>query len=131
MKNVNKLAVLISLAALLAPALKAKSLEESYLETCRKDVGVPVPVVVVSPAVSSVYAGLTVEIEFTVEATGKTSAFSVKSSPDAEIGETVVDAVKKWQFKPAVAGGVAVATKVVLPVRIVEAPLGGNRFAAN
>lgn len=131
MKNVNKLAVLLSLAALLAPALKAKSLEESYLETCRKDVGVPVPVVVVSPAVPANYAGLTVEIEFTVEATGKTSSFSIKSSPDAELGETVVDAVKKWQFKPAVTGGVAVATKVVLPVRIVEAPLAGARFAAN
>jgi TonB family protein len=131
MKNVNKLAVLLSLAALLAPALKAKSLEETYLETCRKDVGVPVPVVVVSPDVSANYAGLTVEIEFTVEATGKTSAFSIKSSPDAELGETVVDAVKKWQFKPAVTGGVAVATKVLLPIRIVEAPLAGARFAAN
>jgi len=131
MKNVNKLAVLLSLAALLAPALKAKSLEETYLETCSKDVGVPVPVVVVSPDVSAHYAGLTVEIEFTVEATGKTSAFSIKSSPDTELGETVVDAVKKWQFKPAVTGGVAVATKVVLPVRIVEAPLPGARFAAN
>ncbi len=131
MKNVNKLAVLLSLAALLAPVLKAKSLEETYLETCRKDVGVPVPVVVVSPAVPANYAGLTVEIEFTVEATGKTSSFSIKSSPDAELGETVVDAVKKWQFKPAVTGGVAVATKVVLPVRIVEAPLAGARFAAN
>ena len=31
MKNVNKLAVLISLAALLAPALKAKSPEQAYL----------------------------------------------------------------------------------------------------
>ncbi len=131
MKNVNKLAVLLSLAALLVPALKAKSLEETYLETCRKDVGVPVPVVVVSPDVPANYAGLTVEIEFTVEATGKTSAFSIKSSPDAGLGETVVDAVKKWQFKPAVTGGVAVATKVVLPVRIVEAPLAGARFAAN
>jgi TonB family protein len=126
MKNVNKLAVLISLAALLAPALKAKSLEETYLETCRKDVGVPVPVVVVSPDVPDNYAGLTVEIEFIVEASGKTSAFNVKSSPDAELGATIVDAVKKWQFKPAVARGVAVSTKVVLPVRIV-----GTRFAAN
>jgi TonB family protein len=131
MKNVNKLAVLLSLAALLAPALKAKSLEETYLETCRKDVGVPVPVVVVSPDVPANYAGLTVEIAFTVEASGKTSTFSVKSSPDAELGATVVDAVKKWRFKPAVTDGVAVATKVVLPIRIVEAPFAGARFAAN
>ncbi len=129
MKNVNKLAVLISLAALVAPALKADSLEQSYLETCRKDTGVPVPLFVVSPEVSASNAGQKVEIAFTVDATGKTSAFTVRSSPDATLAEAVVAAVKQWRFKPAVSEGVAVATNVVLPVVILESARADHRLA--
>lgn len=131
MKNVNKLAVLISLAALAAPAVKATSSEQAYLETCRKDAGVPVPIAVVTPSVSSAYAGQKVELAFTVDANGTTSGFSVKSSPDAALAENVMDAVKQWKFRPAVNGGVAVATKVVLPVTITESGFAGTRFAAN
>ncbi len=130
MKNVNKLAVLISLAALLAPALKAKSPEQAYLDSCRKDAGVPVPIVVVTPSVSSTHVGQMVEIAFTVNANGTVSEFSVKSSPDAALAENVMDAVKQWKFRPAVSGGVAVATKVVLPVTIAEDRAFGTRFAA-
>jgi TonB family protein len=131
MKNVNKLAVVFSLAALLAPALKAKSPEETYLQTCRKDAGLPVPVAVVSPSVPADYIGLTVEVEFTVDAKGKTSGFKVKSTSDLTLVGAVLDAVKKWEFKPAVSGGVPVTTKVVLPLHIVEGPVVGSRFAAN
>ena len=131
MKNVNKLAVLLGLAALIAPALQAKSPESIYLETCRKDAGVPVPVVVVSPSVPSDYIGVTVEVEFTVDAQGKTSGFKVKSAPDIMLVGAVLDAVKQWEFKPAVSGGVPVSTKVVLPLLIVEGTTLGSRFAAN
>ena len=131
MKNVNKLAVLLGLAALIAPALQAKSPEAIYLETCRKDAGVPVPVVVVSPPVPSDYIGVTVEVEFTVDAQGKTSGFKVKSAPDIMLVGAVLDAVKQWEFKPAVSGGVPVSTKVVLPLLIVEGTTLGSRFASN
>jgi hypothetical protein len=43
-------------------------------------------------------------------------------------GVTVVQAVKKWRFQPAVANGAPVATKVVLPVKIVDPTLAGSRF---
>ncbi len=131
MKNVNKLAVLISLAALVAPALVAKSPEQAYLDSCRKDAGVPVPITVVSPSVSSGYAGQTVEITFTVNVNGTASEFGVKSSPDVALAEAVMDAVKQWKFQPAVSGGVPVATKVVLPIIITEDRVAGDRFAAN
>jgi TonB family protein len=131
MKNVNKLAVLLSLTALLSPALKAKSTEEVYLETCRKDAGVPVPVVVVSPHVPAGFGGQTVPFAFVVDTSGKTSAFVAPSSTDSALVDAVVDALKQWQFKPAVSNGVPVATKVVLPVRIVDDTVLGSRYAAN
>ena len=129
MKAVNKLAVLISLGALLPLAASAKTLEQAYLDASLKSPGVPVPVVVVSPSdVSSKYVGAKVELAFTVDAKGFPTDFSVKSSPDDVIAKVMMDAVSKWRFTPAQKNGTAVATKVVLPVKIAEAD---HRFAAN
>lgn len=130
MKTVNKLAVLFSLGALL-PFASAKTPESAYLETCQKGPGVPMPVAVVTPSVSSEYAGSTVELAFTVDATGNPTDLSVKSSPDATLAAAVVEAVKQWRFTPAHFNGAPVATKVVLPVKIVDEALAGPRYAMN
>ena len=131
MKAVSKLVVLLSLGVLSSIAASASVTEQSYLESCRKEPGVPVPVTVVSPTVGPEYNGSTVEIEFVVEATGKPSQFAVKSAPDMVVADVVTDAVKQWRFKPAELDGKPVAKKVVLPVKIVD-PIGGvDRFAAN
>ncbi|MEO5959022.1 MAG: TonB family protein [Opitutaceae bacterium] len=130
MKAVSKLAVLISLGAL-ASFASAKTDEQAYLETCRKDTGVPVPIAVVSPSVGAEYNGATVQLEFVVEATGKPAALSVKSITDEKLAVAVMDAVKQWRFKPAEADGKPVATKVLLPVKIVDPLVPIGRFAAN
>lgn len=127
MNAVSKLAVLISLGALVPLAVSAKTPEEAYIETSLKAPGVPVPVAVVSPSVSPDYAGAKVDVAFTVDAKGTPTGLKVVSSPDAAIAKAVTDAVKKWRFTPAKKDGVAVATKVVLPIRISS----GERFAAN
>jgi protein TonB len=131
MKEINKLAILLSLGALLPFAASAKTPESAYIENCQKGPGIPVPVAVVTPSVSSDYAGSTVEIEFTVDSAGKPIDLSVKSSPDHTVGVAVVDAVRQWRFTPAHANGVPVATKVVLPVKIVDPAPAGNRYAMN
>ncbi len=120
MKAVNKLAVLFSLAALSSLSAFAKSEEQAYLESCRKDPGVPVPVTVVTPSVGVEYAGTIVQLEFIVDEKGKPTDLSVKSDTDFYLASTVSDAVKQWRFTPAHANGVAVATKVSLPIRIVD-----------
>ena len=120
MKAVNKLAVLLSLAALSASFVSAKTEEQAYLESCRKDPGVPVPLAVVAPSIGHEYAGATVQLEFTVDAVGRPIGFTVKSETDAALAAAVTDAVKQWRFKPAESNGVAVATKVALPIRIVD-----------
>jgi TonB family protein len=128
MKVASKLAILLSLGTFGSFA-SAKSLEQTYLDNCRKDSNVPVPIIVVSPQVDSALVGETVEVEFTVSTAGKPSNVSVLSSKDAALSDAVVTAVKQWQFKPAQKDGAPVATKVILPVRVVDTD--SNRFAAN
>jgi protein TonB len=120
MKTATKLAVLLSLGVLAPFAASAKTPEQAYLETCRKDPGVPVPVTVVTPSVGSQYIGTSVQIEFVVDTTGKPTDLSVNSSVDSALASSVVDAVKQWRFTPALRDGVPVATKVVLPITIID-----------
>ncbi|MEO7598321.1 MAG: energy transducer TonB [Opitutus sp.] len=128
MKAVNKLAVLISLGALLPLAASAKTLEQAYLDASSKAPGMPVPVAVVSPSdVSPRYVGAQVKLSFTVDTKGIPTGLSVVSSPDAALAKVVMDAVAQWRFSPAQKNGAAVATKVVLPVRVSDV----DRFAAN
>jgi protein TonB len=128
MKKVSILVIMLSLAAF-APFASAKSLEQAYLESCRKDPGVPVPVAVVTPSVGSGYAGEVVELEFIVDKTGKPTALNVKSSTDDALAVAVTEAVKQWRFTPAERNGEPVATKVVLPVHFVDAPVAADGYA--
>ena len=121
MKNINKLALLLSLGALLPFAASAKTLEQSYIESCRKGPGIPVPIAVVSPHVDGYDIGQAVQVEFVVDTTGHTSGISIKSASDRYLAEAVVAAVRQWRFTPALRDGAPVATKVMLPVRVVEA----------
>lgn len=120
MKAVSKLAVLFSLVALASVAASAKTDEQAYLSSCRKVPGVPLPVSVVKPAVGSEYTGTTVQLEFVVVATGLPESFNVKSAADDTVARAVVQAVKQWKFEPVLKDGVPVATKVALPVKIVD-----------
>lgn len=127
MKAVNKLAVLFSLVALGSLSAWAKTEEQAYLESCRKDPGVPVPVAVVKPSVGAEYAGMTVQVEFLVDATGKPADLKLMSDTDYALSAAVTDAVRQWRFSPAINNGVPVATRVSLPIRIVDDSVAGTR----
>lgn len=130
MKAVRNLAVLLSVGVLSIVGASASTPEESYLESCNKAPGVPVPVSVVSPTVGSEYNGASVQLEFVVDADGKPASFSIKSTPDDVLAKVVVEAVKQWRFLPAEVDGKRVATKVALPVKIVDPVVSGDRFAS-
>ena len=85
MKNNNKLALLLSLGALLPFAASAKTLEQSYIESCRKGTDIPVPTAVVSPDVSAYDIGKTVQVEFVVDTTGHTSGITAMFSAIATL----------------------------------------------
>jgi len=129
MKVVHQLVVLLSMGALSAVAAPATAHERTYLETCRKEPGVPVPVVVVSPTVGPEFNGGSVQLEFMVDADGKPAEFSIKSATDDVLAKAVVKAVKQWRFLPATVDGKPVATKVGLPVKIVDPAFEGMRLA--
>jgi TonB family protein len=137
MKHTNKLALLLSLGALLPIAASAKTLEQSYIESCRTGTDIPVPIEVVSPKVGGYDIGQAVVLQFVVDTTGHTSDISIKSATatssatDRGFAEAAVDAVKQWRFTPAQVHGTAVATKVVLPIRVVETAKSANLLALN
>ena len=130
MNVVRKLVVLLSGGALSMVAASASTMEQAYLESCRKDPGVPVPVTVVSPAVGPEFNGGSVQLEFVVDAQGKPAEFTITSASDEVLATAVVKAVKQWRFLPAEVNGKPVATKVALPVKIVEPATTGDRYAA-
>lgn len=130
MKAVHKLVVLL-VGVFLAVAASAVTAESAYLESCRREPGVPVPVTVVAPSVGAEHEGSTVQLEFVVDAQGMPADFSFRSATDPELAAAVVLAVKKWRFQPAESNGVPVATKVLLPIRIVDPLESGLKFAVN
>ena len=124
----------LSLGLLAAPlALMAWSPEKAYIESYRTRAETPVPTSVISPEVSSKFAGTKVVLEFVVDTTGKpTSITSVTPGANAELVASVTEAVSQWKFSPAYVNGKPVARKVALPVSIVANPDGASsRFAAN
>lgn len=129
MKAVRKIVVLLSAGFLPLVAADASPSEEAYLESCRKDPGVPVPIAVVSPAVGPEYEGASVQLEFLVKADGKPAEFSIKSAPDDVLASAVLKAVKLWRFQPAEIDGKPVAMRVALPVNIVNPLASSPRLA--
>ena len=118
MKYVSKLAVILSLGAVLSPlALSAKSVEQAYVDSYQSiaNVSTPVPVTVVAPAALGIQG--TVELTFVVTPEGTPTDIAVKSATDAELVQPVKDAVAQWKFAPARMNGTAVSRKVLLPVR--------------
>ena len=101
MKAVRKFVALVSVALLPIVAAAASPLEEAYLESCRKDPGVPVPISVVSPTVGSEHEGGYVQLDavsscFVVQPTKKERSFAQLVSRVS--GSTRVSAVTVMKF---------------------------------
>lgn len=126
----KKLAVL-SLAVFAPLAAWAATDEQAYLATVRTDPGVPVPVKVVAPEASSYSAGESVDLVFVVDVAGVPADVTVQKSTDSTLADAAVSAVKQWRFTPATRDGHVVATKVLLPVRVLAADSYGSGYAAN
>jgi protein TonB len=131
MKNTNKLALLLSMGLLLPLAASAKTLEQAYLESCAKGPGIPTPIAVVAPRVGSADIGQTVVVGFDVETTGRTSAVAVQSGSDRSLGFAAVEAVRQWRFIPVQRNGAPVATRVLLPIRVIDSAKVDGNLAMN
>jgi hypothetical protein len=120
MKHSKAFALLLSLGAFLPLAATAKTLEQTYLDSCRKGPEIPVPVAVVAPAVQGYDIGQTAQVRFVVDAVGLPSGIDIRAASDNGFVEAVADAVRQWRFTPALRNGAPVATKVILEIRVVK-----------
>ena len=131
MNTKSKIALSLGLLAL-PLALLAKSPESAYVESYHGRTDIPVPTSVVMPEVESRFNGQKIVLEFVVDTNGKPTLMS-SSTPtaNAELVTTVLAAVEKWHFAPALVNGLPVARKVALPVLVVDRAGNSSRFAMN
>lgn len=66
------------------------------------------------------YIGAVVRLQFTVDAAGQPHDIRVVSPGDRALTPRLVAAVAQWQFTPARQNGVAVSTRVELPLELLE-----------
>jgi TonB family protein len=124
MKHISKSAVMFSVSLLLSSlALSAKTVEQTYIETYQGRTDTPVPISVVTPdaPVRASDGTVVVELAFVIDEKGNPQQITVRSSDDLSVSEPVKEAVAQWKFAPIMRNGVAVSSKVILPVRLVAA----------
>jgi TonB family protein len=64
------------------------------------------------------HEGNTVNLAMTIDASGKPRNVRVLAGGDQSAYKHIIATVSKWQFKPARKDGVAVSSKVVLPLEV-------------
>jgi TonB family protein len=122
MKHVSLFTKIVSLLAVgaVAPLAFGLTTTQAYIDSYRGRTDIPVPVKIVAPEAGSSLAGARVEVEFTVDATGKPQDVHVLSATDHAFGALVRETVKQWKFEPAKPNGTPVSMKVLLPVFVSE-----------
>lgn len=81
----------------------------------------PAPAMIVAPqAVPHRYRNETVRLSLIIDENGRPSDIALARGQDPYLARRLFPAVAQWQFKPATRHGVPVATRVVLPVRLVD-----------
>jgi TonB family protein len=79
----------------------------------------PAPARVVQPTgLPLSYEGKIVRLSLTIDAAGKPHDIRVVSADDRALTKSLVAAVSQWQFTPCRKNGVAVSTRVELPLEL-------------
>lgn len=76
---------------------------------------------VVSPTNLSRRHGDTVLVHIALDANGRPQKVDILSRGDEAIAKNLKSAISQWEFKPAMKDGVAVPSKVIVPIELVEA----------
>jgi len=83
----------------------------------------PVPVKVVNPTgIFRRHLDATVMLSLTVDATGHPRDIKLLRGSDNNLTEKLLPVVAQWRFTPAKKNGVPVATRIKLPLQLVEGP---------
>ena len=111
-------------AALLGGVLSASAFATTTDAHARvtKAVGIEAPVLIkmVSPVGLSRWHSANLTLTMNVDVNGRPSDIKVLSREDRAVTGNLVAAAAQWQFTPAKKNGVAVPSKIVLPIELVE-----------
>lgn len=84
----------------------------------------PIPIKVVSPtALPREYEGQTVVLKMEIDASGVPSEIEPAGMLPVQVTERLRIALRQWRFSPRYVDGHPVATRVELPLRLVDGPL--------
>jgi outer membrane biosynthesis protein TonB len=110
-----KIKSLIATAALLG----VMSATASALTTTAVSFEAPVPVKTIQPIeLPPSHGSSMVNLSMTVDAAGKPSNVRVMNARDQAAYKRIIATVSQWEFSPARKNGVAVPTKVELPLEV-------------
>ena len=118
-KNIS--IALLSTALLATSALASSNLEGSSTEAV--NFVSPQPTEIVSPSIGDRHAGRLIKVRLTVDSNGRPQNIQVVNSMEELLINQITRAVSQWKFAPATRDGVAVETRVMLPL---ELKLGSN-----
>lgn len=120
----NKIVSLIKPALVfvtLAVAVNASPvIVTDYIASYTGRTDTPVPVKVEVPSISPHYIGDTIKASFKVDADGKVNTVKIVSLVDEAVRNAIENALYKWEFKPLLKDGIAVASTVILPIKVVS-----------
>ncbi len=81
----------------------------------------PAPIKVVHPTdLPRSHIGAVVRLQFTVDAAGQPRDIRIVSPGDQAVAPRLVAAVAQWRFTPARQNGVAVSSRVEMPLELIE-----------
>lgn len=103
--------VLLATAAFAFPNPDRSNIEAEYFVP-------PQPLVTVAPEIADRHAGRVIKVRLTVDAEGRPHDIRVVNSIEQPLIKQVVKAVSQWEFAPATRDGVAIETRVVLPLEV-------------
>lgn len=84
----------------------------------------PIPIKVVSPtAIPREYENKTVVLKMLIDASGVPSEIEPAGMLPVEVSERLRIALRQWRFSPRYVDGHPVATRVELPLNLVDGPL--------
>ena len=78
----------------------------------------PQPVETVSPEISDRHAGRLIKVRLTVDSYGHPHHVRVVNSMEELLTNQIVRAVSQWKFAPGTRNGVAIKTRVMLPLKV-------------
>tara|TARA_B110000444_G_C18404775_1_gene395333 strand:- start:75 stop:419 length:345 start_codon:yes stop_codon:yes gene_type:complete len=76
----------------------------------------PQPIVTVAPEISERHAGRVIKVSLTIDSMGRPKSIRVMNTMKEMLINQITRAVSQWEFTPATRDGVAIETRVVLPL---------------